>query len=49
MIKLKGKYSEGIVFTDQFEESGIEQIQDLLDQPFSKNSNLRLNPTSCPL
>ena len=44
MIKLKGKYSEGIVFTDQFEESGIEQIQDLLDQPFSKNSNPRFMP-----
>lgn len=44
MIKLKGKYSEGIVFSDQYEESGINQIKDLLDQPFSENSNPRFMP-----
>lgn len=44
MIKLQGKYSEGIVYSDQYEESGIKQIQDLLDEPFSQNSNPRFMP-----
>lgn len=44
MIFLKGKYAEGIVFTDQYEESGIKQIEDLLNQPFSENSNPRFMP-----
>lgn len=44
MIHMKGKYSEGIVFSDEREEKGIAQIQDLLDQPFSENANPRFMP-----
>lgn len=44
MIRLKGKYAEGIVFSDSREESGIRQIQSLLDQPFSKGANPRFMP-----
>lgn len=44
MIKVKGKYAEGIVFSDQYEESGISQIEDLLNQPFSQDSNPRFMP-----
>lgn len=44
MIKLQGNYSDGIVYSDQYEETGIKQIQDLLDQPFSKDSNPRFMP-----
>ncbi len=44
MIKLKGKYSNGIVFSDQREESGLKQIRDLLDRPFSAEANPRFMP-----
>lgn len=44
MIRLQGKYAEGIVFSDQREEKGIGQIKDLLDQPFAANAHPRFMP-----
>lgn len=44
MIRLKGKYAEGIVYSDRREETGIAQIRDLLDQPFAKNGHPRFMP-----
>ncbi|MDO5690371.1 MAG: RtcB family protein [Tissierellia bacterium] len=44
MILLKGKYAEGIVYSDVREEKGINQIQLLLNQPFTEGSHPRFMP-----
>lgn len=44
MKKIKGNYSEAVVFTDEIEDVAIEQIKTLCDQEFSEGSNLRIMP-----
>lgn len=44
MIKLKGKYAEAKVFTDVIDDQSILQIENLLNQKFSKGSQPRFMP-----
>ena len=44
MIILKGKYAEAKIFTDSVESSAQGQIIALLNQPFAKDSNVRIMP-----
>lgn len=41
---IKGEYGIAKVYTDLIEESAVEQIQILCDQPFTKGSNIRVMP-----
>lgn len=44
MIMLKGKYSEAKVFTNNIDNAAISQIIELLNQPFAKDSKIRIMP-----
>lgn len=44
MELLKGKYSEAIIYTNNIEESAKEQILELCNQDFTKNSKIRIMP-----
>ena len=44
MIEVSGKYNTAKVFTDNLEESGREQIVRLCDQPYAKDSRIRMMP-----
>lgn len=41
---LEGKYGKAKVFTDNVEASAIEQIEELLNQPFVRGSKIRIMP-----
>lgn len=43
-MKLKGKYGTAKVFTDDLEEGAKEQIINLLNQSFIKDSDVRIMP-----
>ena len=44
MIILSGKYNTAKIFTDNIDEDAISQIINLCNQPFSKNSDIRIMP-----
>jgi tRNA-splicing ligase RtcB len=44
MILIKGKYNEAKVFTSQLESKAKEQIQTLVDQPFTEGLTIRVMP-----
>jgi RNA-splicing ligase RtcB len=44
MIKLKGKYGEAIVYTDDIESEAISQIINLLNQQMAENAHIRIMP-----
>mgnify|MGYP006935500752 CR=1 FL=1 len=44
MIEIKGKYTSAKIFTDNVEESALEQISILCDQPFMEGQKLRIMP-----
>ena len=44
MMEITGKYGTAKVFTDVIEESAIEQLKTLCDQPFIKDSTIRIMP-----
>ena len=44
MIELTGQYSTAKLFTDTAEPSTVQQIQHLLDQPFTADSKIRVMP-----
>ncbi|MBR1738426.1 MAG: RtcB family protein [Firmicutes bacterium] len=44
MINIQGKYSQAIIYTDVIEESSVQQIKLLCDQPFTKESKIRIMP-----
>lgn len=44
MIKLEGKYNYALVFTDNLEENAKNQIVNLLNQEFIKDSVIRIMP-----
>ncbi|MBR0085952.1 MAG: RtcB family protein, partial [Lachnospiraceae bacterium] len=44
MQTIKGKFAEATVFTDLIEDSAIEQIRTLCDQPFTKGCQIRIMP-----
>ena len=44
MVEVKGKYNTAKVFTDNLEEKGREQIERLCNQPYVKDSRIRMMP-----
>lgn len=44
MIELNGKYNTAKVFTDEVDQASISQVIDLLNQPFSEGSTIRMMP-----
>ena len=44
MLKIRGKYNTAIVFTHNIEKGAIDQIQELCDQEFVKDSIIRIMP-----
>lgn len=41
---IEGKYGKATVFTDQIENTAMEQIKALCDQPFSENCKIAIMP-----
>lgn len=44
MIELKGKYSSLIAYLEDLEPSAMAQLMDLLNQPFTEGSRIRIMP-----
>ncbi|MBR6783761.1 MAG: RtcB family protein [Clostridia bacterium] len=44
MIELRGRYGEAKVFTDVVDSESISQVIELLNQPYSENSRIRMMP-----
>ncbi|GGE73290.1 RtcB family protein [Priestia taiwanensis] len=44
MLELQGKYNKAKVFTNNVEEIAAEQIKELCDQEFTKDSKIRIMP-----
>jgi len=40
MIRIKGKYAEALIYTDELEDSAEGQIRKLCDQPFVEGSSI---------
>lgn len=44
MIELRGKYNSTKVFTDNIEQTAVDQIIELCNQEFLKDSKVRIMP-----
>lgn len=44
MFTIQGKYSTAKIFTDNIEEEAVKQIQNLVNQPFTKNASPAFMP-----
>ena len=44
MIELVGKYGQALVFTDVVDQASISQVIGLLNQPYAKDSRIRMMP-----
>ena len=44
MIELRGRYGDAKVFTDVVDSESISQVIELLNQPYSENSRIRMMP-----
>lgn len=44
MKRINGEYAQALVYTDLVEDSALEQIQLLCDQPFAKGCRIRIMP-----
>lgn len=44
MIKLEGKYGKAKVFTNNVEKGALDQIKDVLNEPWSKDIKIRVMP-----
>lgn len=44
MFELRGKYAEAKVFTDVVDEESISQVMNLLNQPYTEGSKIRMMP-----
>lgn len=44
MKTVTGKYNEAKIFTNLVEDTAIEQVKTLLDQPFVENETVRFMP-----
>ena len=44
MIKIQGKFTDALVYTDVIEEDAIAQIRQLCDQSFTASSKIRIMP-----
>lgn len=43
-MKISGKYGEAVIYTDLVDEKSIEQVKELLDQPFAEGQTIRMMP-----
>jgi len=44
VIKIRGKYAEALIYTDELEDSAEGQIRKLLGQPYTEGSTIRIMP-----
>jgi len=44
LIKIKGKYNEAVVFSEEIEETAKQQVYELCNQEFLKDSKIRMMP-----
>lgn len=44
MLEVKGKFNEAKIFTNNVDETALEQIKELCDQEFVKGSKIRIMP-----
>jgi len=44
MIELKGKYGQALVFTDVVDAESVSQVINLLNQPYTQGSRIRMMP-----
>ena len=44
MIEVKGKYNKAIIFTDEVDDVTYGQVSELLNQEFTKDSQIRIMP-----
>jgi tRNA-splicing ligase RtcB len=44
MIKVKGKFNEAIIYTDDVDETTLQQVERLLNQEFTQGSNIKIMP-----
>jgi len=44
VIKIRGKYAEALIYTDELEESAEGQIRKLCDQPYTEGRKIRIMP-----
>jgi len=43
-MEIKGKHNKALVFTDNIDDGAVSQIKELCDQPFVKDSKIRIMP-----
>ncbi len=43
-MKLQGKYNEAIIYGDHIDDITVDQVNNLLDQPFMESSTIRIMP-----
>ena len=44
MIEIRGKYNTAVCYTDVMEETAMQQIQDMCDEPLFAGSRIRIMP-----
>ena len=44
MIHIKGIYTDAVIYTDNIEETALQQIQQMCDLPFLKDAKIRIMP-----
>lgn len=44
MLEVKGNYGDAKIFTDLVEETALNQVTELLNQEFTKDSKIRMMP-----
>ncbi len=44
MMIIEGKYARAVIYTDVVEETALQDIQKLCDQPFAQDSQIRIMP-----
>ena len=44
MREIKGKFSSAIIYTDTVEDTALDQLMLLCDQPFTENCKIRIMP-----
>ena len=44
MKTVTGKYGNAVIYTDLVDEKSLEQVRELLDQPFAEGQKIRMMP-----
>ena len=44
MIELRGKYAQALVYTDVVDGESVSQVINLLNQPYTEGSRIRMMP-----